>query len=276
MRVVHHDENRKLGGSAQTGFAARLRRARALHRRRPPVRHGGAGQARPPHAHLRRRHRERVPARPRSAKGPAPSCTRRLQPTDPAPCSASRVRDMNFAFKLCRRSVLDQIELESEGSFIDVELLVRAERSGFQHRPVRRRLLPPQPRDLDAVVAAATSSSMVGDLLTSTASCSTSGRCRAHRSSAGDGDAREPPVGRATPARAGGRRPAADRQRRRLRPDRRRVDGILQAHREGIVTSARRCSRSAPRSSARHALLADEPRLGVGATSPWSARTRRC
>jgi glycosyltransferase involved in cell wall biosynthesis len=40
-------------------------------------------------------------------------------------------RDINFSFKLMRRAVLEAVELESEGSLIDAELIVKAKNLGF-------------------------------------------------------------------------------------------------------------------------------------------------
>lgn len=40
------------------------------------------------------------------------------------------VKDVNFSFKLFRRSLLERFPLRSEGSFIDAEFLIRARRAG--------------------------------------------------------------------------------------------------------------------------------------------------
>ncbi len=42
------------------------------------------------------------------------------------------VRDVNFAFKLFKREVVEAMELHAEGSFIDAEMLSEARRHGFR------------------------------------------------------------------------------------------------------------------------------------------------
>ena len=42
-----------------------------------------------------------------------------------------RMRDINFAFKLCRTHIFEHISLQSEGSFIDAELIIRAKKLGY-------------------------------------------------------------------------------------------------------------------------------------------------
>ena len=42
-----------------------------------------------------------------------------------------RMRDINFAFKLCRTSIFEHLSLSSEGSFVDAELIIRANKLGF-------------------------------------------------------------------------------------------------------------------------------------------------
>jgi len=43
-----------------------------------------------------------------------------------------QLKDINFSFKVVHRRVLEAIELKSEGSFIDAELVVKAIRKGFK------------------------------------------------------------------------------------------------------------------------------------------------
>ena len=42
-----------------------------------------------------------------------------------------RMRDINFAFKLSRTRIFEHVELKSEGSFIDAELVVKARKYGY-------------------------------------------------------------------------------------------------------------------------------------------------
>ena len=130
VKVVHHPVNRKLGGSIKTGFTtatgdlilysdadlpfdmAELHKAIRL---------------------LRLYEADIVSAYRFDRVGEGPSravytffyniLIRRLFEV--------RMRDINFAFKLCRRRVFDHVNLVSEGSFIDAELIIRARRLGF-------------------------------------------------------------------------------------------------------------------------------------------------
>jgi hypothetical protein len=42
-----------------------------------------------------------------------------------------RLRDINFAFKLCKRHIFEHVQLKSEGSFIDAELIIRSSKLGY-------------------------------------------------------------------------------------------------------------------------------------------------
>lgn len=53
-----------------------------------------------------------------------------------------RIRDIDCAFKLYRREIFDRIELESDGAFIDAEVLIKAKRLGCRIAQIGVRHLP--------------------------------------------------------------------------------------------------------------------------------------
>ncbi len=131
VRVVHHPKNRKLGGSVKTGFTeskgdvvlytdadlpfdmAEVKRACRL---------------------LRIYEADLVSAYrfDRTGEGFVRVIYSAIYNLLVRGFFGVRVRDVNFAFKLVRRSVLDGMTLTSEGSFIDAELVVRTVKSGKQ------------------------------------------------------------------------------------------------------------------------------------------------
>jgi glycosyltransferase involved in cell wall biosynthesis len=131
VRVVHHPKNRKLGGSVKTGFTeskgdvvlytdadlpfdmAEVKRACRL---------------------LRIYEADLVSAYrfDRTGEGFVRVIYSAIYNLLVRGFFGVRVRDVNFAFKLVRRSVLDGMTLTSEGSFIDAELIVRTVKSGKQ------------------------------------------------------------------------------------------------------------------------------------------------
>ncbi len=131
VRVVHHPRNRKLGGCLKTGFA----NARGdlilytdadlpcdlaeLHKACRLLRYYGADLV------SAYRH-------DRTGEGPRRAVYSWMYNWIIALLFDVHVRDINFAFKLLRREALDQIQLVSEGSFIDAELLIRCHGLGLK------------------------------------------------------------------------------------------------------------------------------------------------
>jgi glycosyltransferase involved in cell wall biosynthesis len=131
VKVVHHERNRKLGGAIKTGFAtasgdlilytdadlpfdmAELPRAVRL---------------------LRDYDADIVSAYrfDRTGEGYLRSVYTFVYNQLIRTLFDVKARDINFAFKLCRARIFDHVELTSEGSFIDAELVIRSTRLGYE------------------------------------------------------------------------------------------------------------------------------------------------
>lgn len=131
VRVIHHETNRKLGGALKTGFA-NARGDLVLYTDADlPFDMRDVEKA----LRLMRVYEADIvsPYRlDRTAEGPRRTVYSFAYNHLVRWAFGLRLRDVNFAFKLIRRRVLDHVTLESEGSFIDVELLANAQRRGFR------------------------------------------------------------------------------------------------------------------------------------------------
>ncbi len=127
LRVLHHPKNRKLGGALRTGFAAVTKEWVLYIDSDLPIDMGDALRAVPltQNADMVIGNRQ---GRAEGIKREVMSFTyNRLIRYG----FGLNVRDVNFAFKLFRRVIFDHITLQSEGSFIDAELLIETHKAGF-------------------------------------------------------------------------------------------------------------------------------------------------
>jgi glycosyltransferase involved in cell wall biosynthesis len=130
VRVVHHAENRKLGGSVRTGLNEASGDLVLYTDADMPFDLADLGKA----LRLMRVYDADIVSAyrfDRTGEGAVRAVYSYVYNSLVKILLGLRIRDVNFAFKLLRSNVIQHIELESEGSLIDVELLSKAQRLGF-------------------------------------------------------------------------------------------------------------------------------------------------
>ncbi len=130
VRVVHHPVNRKLGGGIKSGFAASTGDIVLYTDADLPFDMREVATA----IRLMRYYQADVVSayrHDRTGEGASRAVYTFFYNVLIRRLFGVRLRDINFAFKLCRRSIFEHIELRSEGSFIDAELIIRAKKLGY-------------------------------------------------------------------------------------------------------------------------------------------------
>jgi glycosyltransferase involved in cell wall biosynthesis len=164
VRVIHHDRNRKLGGSLKTGFEHARGELVLYTDADLPFDMAEAAKA----VRLLRLYQADIVSAyrlDRTGEGLRRLVYSYVYNHLVQLMFGLRVRDMNFAFKLVRRRVFDHIRLESEGSFIDVELLARANRLGYQIVQFGVDYFP-RTRGISTLSSNAVIAKIVGEMLT--------------------------------------------------------------------------------------------------------------
>ena len=131
VRVVHHPKNRKLGGSLKTGYSEATGELVLYSDADLPFDMDELVKA----CRVMRHYEADIVSAyrfDRTGEGPVRVVYSAIYNTLVRILFGVRMRDINFAFKLTRRRVLDVVQLQSEGSFIDAELIVRAMGHGFK------------------------------------------------------------------------------------------------------------------------------------------------
>jgi len=131
VRVVHHPVNRKLGGSIKTGFAAATGDLVLYTDADLPFDMAEAARA----IRLMRYYQADVVSAyrfDRTGEGASRAVYTFFYNVLIRRLFGVRLRDINFAFKLCRTHIFDNVSLKSEGSFIDAELIIRSKKLGYE------------------------------------------------------------------------------------------------------------------------------------------------
>ena len=138
VRVIHHPENRQLGGAMRTGFAEASKELVFYVDADSPVDLRDLGKA----LDLMngtdivigyRQNRDETFKRALYSK--IYNFLIRLM-------FGLHVKDVNFSFKLFRRKVLETITLQTASSFLDAELLIAAKRTGFTIKEIGVKYYP--------------------------------------------------------------------------------------------------------------------------------------
>lgn len=130
VRVVHHPVNRKLGGSMKTGFATATGDVVLYSDADLPFDMAEVSKA----VRLMAYYQADVVSAfrfDRTGEGAMRVVYTMVYNFLIKRMFGVRMRDINFAFKLCRTRIFEHVTLQSEGSFIDAELIIRAKKLGY-------------------------------------------------------------------------------------------------------------------------------------------------